>query len=69
LPINVEDARGLQIQGLTPADFQAKVHGRSIKILSIALDDRPHRVVILLDASGSIASEWERVITPASALA
>jgi hypothetical protein len=69
LPLSVEDAKGLAIQGLAPADFQAKLRDAPVRILSIVPDDRPRRIVILLDASGSMAAKWGRVLVPASALA
>jgi DNA-binding transcriptional ArsR family regulator len=69
LLLNVEDAKGIPIQVLHPADVQAKLREGPIKILSIVPDDRRHRIVILLDASGSMAAKWGRVLAPASALA
>jgi hypothetical protein len=57
LPITVHDPHGLQFRGLTAADFQAKFRGQPVKILSIHPDTRPHRIVILLDTSGSMLGE------------
>lgn len=59
LPISVRDAQGIPIHGLQPSDFEAKIHGKPAQILSITPDMRPHRVVILLDTSGSMAGESE----------
>jgi hypothetical protein len=69
LTLNVEDAKGLPMQGLAPVDFQAKIREGPVRILSMVPDDRPHRIVILLDASESMATKWGRVLAPASALA
>ena len=69
LPLSVEDAEGHPLQRLTPVDFQAKIREGPVRILSIVPDDRPHRIVILLDASESMATKWGRVLAPASALA
>ncbi len=69
LPFNVEDANGIQIHGLKPADFQAKSRSGLVKILSILPDERPHRIVMLLDASASMAPKWKRALVTASALA
>ena len=55
LPISVRDAQGIPIRGLQPGDFEAKIHGKPAQILSITPDTRPHRLVILLDTSGSMA--------------
>lgn len=57
LPVTVHDSHGFRMQGLTTADFQAKYRGQPVKILSIRHDNRPHRVVILLDTSGSMRGE------------
>ena len=54
IPVAFRDAQDLPIHDLSPADLEAKFHGRSVKILSLAADTRPHRVVLALDASGSM---------------
>lgn len=69
LPLNIADSKGLPIRGLGAPDFQAKLQGRPVKILSVVPDDRPHRIVILIDASGSMATKWKEVLTPATTLA
>ena len=56
LPIALRDEQNLPIQNFSVADLQAKLHGKSVKILSISPDTRPHRVVLILDASGSMGS-------------
>jgi len=42
------------IPNLKPEDFRGEFRGKPVKILSIVADERPHRIVIILDASGSI---------------
>ena len=54
VPVAVLDSYGHVVDGLLPSDFSARIHGRSARILSISLDKRPHRVVVLLDESGSM---------------
>ncbi|MBZ5539616.1 MAG: VWA domain-containing protein [Acidobacteriia bacterium] len=49
---------------MTPVDFEAKFRGQPVHILSVAPDNRPRRIVILLDVSGSMhggrsGREWE----------
>ncbi|HEV1996027.1 MAG TPA: VWA domain-containing protein [Candidatus Acidoferrum sp.] len=56
LPVALRDKLNLPIQGISAADFEAKVHGKPIKILSLAPDPRPHRLVLILDTSGSMGS-------------
>ena len=65
LPLTVVDATGRPIANLTASDLQGKFRGQSVKILSVAPDNRPHRIVILLDASGSMATKWREVVAPA----
>jgi von Willebrand factor type A domain len=61
----VRDAAELPISNISPADLEGKTHGKPVKLLSIAPDPRSHRIVLLLDASASMAkvdsepSLWE----------
>lgn len=54
LPVNVLDREGNQVWGLTAADFRAEFRGQPVQIVSVGKDSGPRRVVILLDASGSM---------------
>ena len=54
LPLTVVDAAGRPITNLTAADFAAKFQGKPVQILGVTKDTHPLRVVILLDASGSM---------------
>jgi len=54
MPVSVVDRNGAPVEGLTASDFRAEFQGKQVKILSVARDDRQHRIVILLDASGSM---------------
>jgi VWA domain-containing protein len=56
LPIALRDSQNLPLQNLSVSDLEARVHGKPVKILSIAPDPRPHRVVLILDASASMGS-------------
>lgn len=57
LPISVRDAQGAPIHGFQSPDFEAKLQRKPVQILSITPDKRQHRVVVLLDTSGSMAGE------------
>jgi len=57
LPVALRDQQNLPIQNVSVADLAAKVRGKPIKILSLAPDTRPHRLVLILDASGSMGSK------------
>src|SRR5712664_4380893 len=56
LPAALRDKLNLPIQSVSPSDFEAKVHGKPVKILSLAPDPRPHRLVLIMDTSGSMGS-------------
>jgi Mg-chelatase subunit ChlD len=56
LPVALRDNQNLPIENVLVADLEAKVHGKPIKMLSLAPDPRPHRLVLILDASGSMGS-------------
>jgi len=53
--VSVTDREGAPASGLQAADFQAEYRGTPVKILGVAGPSRKRQVVILLDASGSLA--------------
>jgi uncharacterized protein with von Willebrand factor type A (vWA) domain len=59
LPIAVLDSHEHVIYGLAPSDFSIKARGQPARVLSISPDNRPHRIVVLLDESGSMASSLD----------
>ncbi|HTF23429.1 MAG TPA: VWA domain-containing protein [Candidatus Limnocylindria bacterium] len=52
--VYVQDSQGSPITGLVPADFEAKAHGKPVKILSITPDSRPHRLLLIVDTTHSM---------------
>jgi hypothetical protein len=54
VPVGVVDREWNFAQGLSPANFRAKLHGHDVEILSASIDTSPRRIVLLLDASGSM---------------
>ncbi len=54
VPVNVLDKEGNQVWGLTAADFRAEFRGQPVQMVSVEKDTKPRRVIILLDASGSM---------------
>lgn len=60
--LSVSDRNWSPIPDMTPSDFHAEFRGNPVKILSIVPDNRPHRIVILLDASGSMGSTLDNSV-------
>jgi len=56
VPVFFRDAQNLPIQNISVADLDAKIGGKPVKILSLTPDTRPHRLVLILDISGSMGS-------------
>jgi hypothetical protein len=59
--VNVRDREGKFVAGLPPSSFRAKMHGQQLTVLSASVERAP-RIVLLLDASGSMTSskpKWE----------
>lgn len=52
--VNVTDAHGVPMQGLTASDFVASYRSRTVNILDVRYTETPRRVVMLLDVSGSM---------------
>jgi hypothetical protein len=53
VPVSVVDSEWNFVQGLSAANFRAKLHGRDVEVLSASVDTSPRHIVLLLDASGS----------------
>lgn len=59
------------MRGLEPSDFEGRLGGKAVKIISVKPDGRPHRIAVLLDTSGAVlgqpdAEEWVAANTIAS---
>lgn len=54
VPVTVVDKQGNLVAGLTVANFRGNFRGKPVEILSVTPDTRPRRIVIVLDASGSM---------------
>jgi len=59
LPVSFRDAQNLPLQNFSVSDLEAKVQGKPVRIVSLEADPRPHRVVLVLDSSASMASVEE----------
>jgi hypothetical protein len=59
--VNVRDHEGNFVTGLTPSSFRAEMHGQPLTVSSMSVGSTP-RIVLVLDASGSMTSskpKWE----------
>lgn len=59
VPVNVTTNDYRVVSGLTSANFRGKFRGHPVEIISVKYDTGPRRIVILLDASGSMKYAWE----------
>jgi len=55
--VGVVDRDWNLVRGLGAANFHGKVRGSDVQILSTSIDTSPRRIVLLLDASGSMMGE------------
>jgi hypothetical protein len=68
IPVSVLSADVRFVDGLTSKNFTAKVQGKEVKIVSLVRDSGPRRIVIVLDASGSMEDVWKLEETAAQGL-
>ncbi len=54
--INVLSLDGRSVTGVDPSQLIGQYHGKRVRIISVTPDEHPRRVMILLDASGSMDS-------------
>lgn len=69
VPISIEKGDGKIIEDSAPRDLIAKIGGKEAKIIAIEPDQRPHRMAIIVDASGSMRMQWSRAIALALGVA
>jgi acyl-CoA synthetase (NDP forming) len=70
----VIDKPGNPVRGLSAANFRGEFRGHTVQIISATLDTRPRRIVLLVDASGSMTAadsrrKWDAAKMIATALA
>jgi hypothetical protein len=58
LPITLSRADGTLAAQLRAVDLQTESKAGPLKIVSLTPDDRPHRIVLIVDSSSSMASVW-----------
>ena len=52
----------------TAANFEASIHHKPVRIVSVMKDESPRRVIVALDASGSMHDNWNGNIALARSL-
>ena len=65
LIVNVRDAHGRLVTGLTSENFRAWAKRKSISVTSVQMETGPRRGIILLDVSGSMGaskSKWQAAL-------
>ena len=61
--VSASDSNGKAIPfTLQSADIQGKINGKPVRILGVTKPRNTERVVIVLDASGSMSSKWQRAV-------
>jgi len=68
IAVNVLSEDVHTIEGLSTQNFRGKVRGHTVKIVSVNRDSGPRRIVIVLDASGSMRDVWRLEISAAEGL-
>ena len=59
---------GAIFSDLTAANFEASIHHKPVRIVSVMRDESPRRVIVALDASGSMHDNWKGNIALARGL-
>jgi VWA domain containing CoxE-like protein len=65
---SVVGTHGAIFSDLTPANFEASIRHMPVRIVSVIRDESPRRVVVALDASGSMHDNWKSNIALARSL-
>ena len=61
--VSASDSNGKAIPfTLQSADIHGKINGKPVQILGVTKPTNTERVVIVLDASGSMSSKWQRAV-------
>ncbi len=72
VPVSVSTPKGTPVTGLQASNFEASLRGSSVRILSSKPQDKPSRVVLVLDASGSMTGNggqtWQLYLAAADHL-
>jgi hypothetical protein len=65
---SVVGTHGAIFSDLTAANFEASIHHKPVRIVSVLRDESPRRVIVALDSSGSMHDNWKGNIALARGL-
>jgi hypothetical protein len=68
IAVNVLSEDGHFVEGLSPQNFRGKVRGERVETVSASHDFAPRRIVLVLDASGSMYDVWKLETSAAEGL-
>ncbi len=68
VPVNVAGTHGVLYSDLTVANFGASIHHKPVRIVSVTRDEAPRRIIVALDATGSMHDAWQGSIAVARSL-
>jgi hypothetical protein len=68
IAVSVVGTHGAIFSDLTAANFEASIHHKPLRIVSVMQDGSPRRVIVALDASGSMHDNWKGNIALARGL-
>jgi hypothetical protein len=59
VPVSIMSGDGSPLPDINEAAFEGSYRGKSVRINSVAIDQRPRRVLLLLDVSGSFTDKLD----------
>lgn len=71
ISVNVLTIDGKMVTGLDAANFQASYRHKPVRIVSATMDTQPRRIVVIIDASGSMlgpTADWNLALNVADEL-
>lgn len=61
--VNARDQKGNFVGSLQDKNFRAKIRGQNASVISVSAASSVHRVVFVLDTSGSMSPRFDRVVS------
>jgi hypothetical protein len=64
--LNVVEKTSTVERDIQAQDLHVEIDGKPTKVISVSLDQRPRRIVLMVDTSGSMRREWGITVATAS---